>query len=124
MKIVYIILAHNQPKHLHRLVWALHSPDVEMFIHIDLNSDISEFMAYQFPKNVTFLEKRFTIFHGGYSYLLAMIHSLIYAYQNSEVSNFQFLSGWDYPIKNKHFHYWFLCRKFSDKFHQFLSTDW
>jgi hypothetical protein len=103
VEIAYLIMAHNQPCHLNRLVNALNDKRFHFFIHVDGKADISEFLQFDYPANSHFVENRFKVFHEGFSIVSAMIELLTQAIQNPNIDYFFFLSGWDYPIKsNEH----------------------
>ncbi len=100
IQIAYLIIAHNQPQHLSRMVNALNHNNAHFFIHIDGKSDISEFLSYSYPVNTHFLKKRFHLYHEGFSIVEAMILLIKEAFKNPAIDYFAFLSGWDYPIKS------------------------
>lgn len=99
MKIAFLILCHEQPKHFHRLIRALDSEHFYFFVHVDLKSPVQEFIADDFGPNVIFIKNRTQLFHGGFSILPAMINLLRAASKTEDFSYFFFLSGRDYPIK-------------------------
>lgn len=103
MNIAYMITAHSQPSHLQHLVFALNNQSTHFYIHIDKKSDMSAFLQYSFPSDVVFLKNRVVIHHAGISLVNAMLQLLQAAYLNEKCQYFQFLSGWDYPIKNNQF---------------------
>ena len=100
MKIAYLILAHNTPNHLSRLVRALDSSNASFFIHLDRKSDISAFRLGLTQHNVTFLEDRIPVYWGGFSDIEATIKLIKRALNGSlSPSYLVLLSGSDYPIK-------------------------
>jgi hypothetical protein len=66
MKIAYLILTHNTPKHLGRLVRALDPSNAFFFIHVDRKSDISRFRDGLSQPNVTFQDDRVAIHWGEF----------------------------------------------------------
>jgi hypothetical protein len=64
MRVAYLILAHNTPKHPSRLVRALDSPNADFFIHVDRKSDISLSRDRFSQSNVTFAEDRVAVYWG------------------------------------------------------------
>jgi hypothetical protein len=112
MKIAYLIMAHNQPYHLQRLVNALSTNYSSFLIHVDKKSDLSIFNPYDFPENVRFIDDRVRVNHGGFSMVKAMIQLIKSAINEDEFDYFQFISGWDYPIKCNSYIYDFLSNNY------------
>src|SRR5690349_19353849 len=99
MKIAYLILAHNTPNHLSRLVRALDSANAAFFIHVDRKSDISPFRKGLSQPNTTFLEDRVAVYWGDFSDVRATIELIKKALSHSfEPVYFVLLSGADYPL--------------------------
>lgn len=111
-QIAFLVIAHNQPRHLNRLITTLNHDNFRFFIHVDKKSDISEFKKYQYPTNAHFIEERITITHSGFSVAQSMIILLREAFKDQDVNYFYFLSGWDYPIKKNEFIYNFLKKHY------------
>ena len=120
MKIAYLILAHDQPRHFQRLINALNSDNVYFYVHVDLKSNILEFDCFKNVDNISFI-KRISVNHGGFSLTQAMIHLIQAASESNEFDYFIFLSGKDYPIKCNNFIFDFLkdCypKNFIDFYH-------
>jgi hypothetical protein len=111
MRIAYLILAHNAPNHLTRLVRALDSPDASFVIHIDRKSDISLFRESLFRRNVTFLEDRVAVYWGEFSTVQATIELLKTALNRSPCPDYVcLLSGSDYPLRSPQYIEEFLLR--------------
>jgi hypothetical protein len=119
MKTAYIILAHNQPDHLFRMINALNSENTSFYVHIDKKSDISIFNPTQYPENVVFLQNRLFITHGGFSMVNAMLGLMIEALKDDANKYFIFLSGWDYPVKRNEFINKFLSNSYPMNFLSF-----
>ena len=119
MKIAYLITAHNQPNHLHRLVDALNTNNAAFFIHLDAKSDLNGFHPETYPKNVKFIDDRVRVNHGGFALLHAMITLVKTAFNSEDFDYFQFLSGWDYPIKSNDYILNFLTRNYPTNFMNF-----
>jgi hypothetical protein len=119
MKIAYLITAHNQPAHLHRMIEALNNSDTAFFIHIDAKSDLNSFSPQSYPENVTFIENRVKVHHGGYSLVIAMVNLIKCALNQDAFDYFQFLSGWDYPIKSRTYIHEFLNQSYPTNFINF-----
>jgi hypothetical protein len=112
MKIAYLVLAHNQPDHLFRMINALNTENSSFYVHIDKKSDIAIFNPSQYPKNVFFQPDRTLISHGGFSMVPATLGLMKEAFKDDQNNYFIFLSGWDYPIKSK------------ESIHKFLSNSY
>lgn len=98
IKIVYLILAHNCPKHLQRLVLALSSPDSACLIHIDAKADLAGFSAVSGP-GISFTRHRVAVHWGDFSQVAAT-RVLIQEALGDVVhyDRFVLLSGVDYPL--------------------------
>lgn len=102
MKKAYLILAHNNEKHLNRLVKSLDDGNSKFFIHVDRKSKI-KFKLLQNNSNVIFLKNRNKVYWGGYSIVNATNKLIKEAFEYKEKNYFDYyclLSGADYPIKN------------------------
>lgn len=103
MKYAFLILAHTDPRQLHRLVHALDDPRFDVFVHVDAKSDIA---AFEFEKyslrhsRLTVLEERRRLYWGDISIVHAMIALYRKAYESGEYARFITLSGLDYPIRS------------------------
>lgn len=95
MKYAICILAHNKPKLLSRITNYLANDNVEIFIHLDAKSDISEFNHI---KDVTFIEKRVRVYWGRPSMVIAMYNLIEYVVYNTDCNYIMFISGEDFPI--------------------------
>jgi Core-2/I-Branching enzyme len=105
MRIAYLIMAHDQPDHLHRMVRALDCDGVGFYIHIDNKVKLSTFRPEILEKdNVHFLRTRVDVQWMGFSQVQVILKLM------QEASRFGYcvlLSGSDYPIKSNS-----LIRKF------------
>lgn len=97
MKICYLIAAHTDPTHLHRLIESLRISDItDFFIHLDKRADIHKFDLHE--HDVTFLPNRNSVNWGTYSqciYQKELIKACIESGNNYD--RIFFLSGLDYP---------------------------
>lgn len=113
MKIAYLILTHNNPLHLNRLINSLDSEGVSFYIHIDEKSKLEPNGLNK--KNVHILGNRTKIYWGGYSIVEASIKLLVEAYK-SKNDYYILLSGCDYPIKSNEYIKSFLNRQTDTNF--------
>lgn len=103
-KIAFLILAHNDPAHLKRLINALDDPAFDCYIHVDAKSDIDvfDFDSYRLQHSgMTVLKNRRKVFWADYSVSLATMDLFAAAYQkHPDYCRYVVLSGSDYPIKS------------------------
>ena len=100
MKIAYLILVHNTPKHLQRLITALSSGSSSFFIHLDKKSNIDDFLGIK-GNNVHFTRKRVPVFWGDFSIVEATLILLRTALADRcNFDRFVLLSGADYPLRS------------------------
>ena len=99
MKIAFLVLAHDRPSHLGRLLQAISDEDCRAFVHIDAKSDIAQF---KLPPgvNAQFTRHRIPVYWGEYSQVEAILHLIQEAksYKGTEFDYFVLLSGADYPL--------------------------
>lgn len=104
MQIAFIILAHDQPDHLARLVKRISKPWNTIFIHIDKKSDINKFKSLVEEKeNIIYVDKkrRVNVSWGGFSAVKSTLNMIDMARQHQrDFDRYCLLSGADYPIKN------------------------
>ena len=100
MKIAYLVLAHNNPKHLLRLINSLSSNSSYFFIHLDRKS-INENFTFINDINLKIIEERISVYWGDFSQVEAIL-SLIgksIAHENY-FDYYVLLSGTDYPLRS------------------------
>lgn len=104
MKIAYLILCHDFPKHIIRLIQALRPIGVLFVIHVDKRSDpavMLELEMYARATNDVFLAKRYRCYWGTYSLMEATFACMQVALEQKCSFDYAMLiSGQDYPIKN------------------------
>lgn len=101
VNLAYMVLAHQQPNHLARLIGALRTPHCSFFVHIDAKADPEPFhRAVGDWPDVTFLDRRYAIYWGGFGQVLATLALLTAAKEHDpSIERFSLLSGADFPIK-------------------------
>ena len=101
MKIAFLILAHNNPKHFHRLINAISSPSNACFVHIDKKSNIENFSNTNL-QNVHFLKKRVKVYRAHFSHVEAELLMIQRALSHANgYDRFILLSGTDYPLHSQ-----------------------
>ncbi|HEV2647169.1 MAG TPA: beta-1,6-N-acetylglucosaminyltransferase [Acidobacteriaceae bacterium] len=101
-RVAFLILAHNEPQLLSRLLRKLVADWCHCFVHIDRKVDIKQFQDLSSVPHVTFLpmEQRLAVYWCGYSVTAAMLNLMRYAKTSAfQPTRFVLLSGVDYPIK-------------------------
>ncbi|MEO6521596.1 MAG: beta-1,6-N-acetylglucosaminyltransferase [Mucilaginibacter sp.] len=100
-KIAHLILAHNNPVQLARLISRLQHPDADIYIHLDGKADAEQFTQLSKIPQVHFIQNRTKVYWGSYSIVQATINSfteILAAHKTYDHINL--LSGNDYPIKS------------------------
>lgn len=103
MKLNYIILAHQYPLQLRRLVNKLHTIDSKFYIHIDKNVEIQPFIkALKNHENVFFLgeEMRENGIWGDIGIVRATIKAMEMVVSENNDGFCVLLTGQDYPLKS------------------------
>ena len=101
MKIAHIILTHEKPYQLQRLVAKLSHPNAAIFIHVDLKKDISDFAVFHSVPNVHLINNRVNVKWGGYSMIQATINSCKEVIASGiDFDYVNLLSAQDYPLKS------------------------
>ncbi|MFC1226220.1 beta-1,6-N-acetylglucosaminyltransferase [Pedobacter sp. BG31] len=107
MNLTYIILAHNDHKHLERLISSLYADGVTFVIHIDRRVDISLFekhFTHLDMKSIFFVKRRFSSDWGSFSIVEATLSCLKFVYNKLPLTDrVSLMSGHDYPIKNNQY---------------------
>ncbi len=99
MKIAFLVLAHDRPSHLGRLLNAICDEDCRAFVHIDAKSDITQFSLPP-GANAQFTTRRIPVYWGEYSQVEAILHLIEEARfcEDIEFDYFVLLSGAYYPL--------------------------
>lgn len=99
-KHAYLILAHNQPEILEILLKELDIKENDIYIHLDVKSDISKDHLKTIVKNASlFFTERLSIQWGGYSIVEATLNLLEQALKTEHIY-YHFLSGVDLPLRD------------------------
>jgi len=100
MKLSYIIIAHKNPKQLHRLIKSLNFGDVSFYIHINRKSRLEEFELELsgVPCKITWLSRQ--VIKQNVGFVEATLNGMATILKNEPSVDFVLLiSGQDYPIK-------------------------
>ncbi len=100
MKIAHLILAHNHPDQLERLVRRLNHEDADVYIHLDLKTDIAAYSRIASLPGTSFVPERVNVKWGEYSVIQATLNGMQHILNsNVNYSHINLLSGNDYPLK-------------------------
>jgi hypothetical protein len=103
---VYVVLAHDQPGHLSRLVRRLAAPDAGFVVHIDGHVDAQPFTeALAGVPNVVFVEPRVRVRWAAFSQVGSTLRALEAGLERWGLrpTHFIVLSGADYPVKSNEY---------------------
>lgn len=101
MTIAYLILAHNNPSQLQRLVQKLSNSQTDIYIHIDAKGKLADFMPIAALSNVYFVTKREKVYWGAYSIVQATVNGFEQMLTSGKRYDYiTLLSGQDYPLKS------------------------
>jgi hypothetical protein len=101
MHIAYLILAHDHPDHLHRLIGALREDWTSFFIHVDKKSDIRPFEALRGIPRTHLISDRVSACWGGFSLVQASLNMVAAAMKSDPAPDwYALISGSDYPIRS------------------------
>ena len=99
LRVAYLVLAHNNPRHFHTLVESLRSPGSMVFAHVDGKSDIAPFKRFPHP-NLRFCDRRVKVYWGEYNTVEAILRLVDMALTAPVRYDYcVLLSGVDFPIR-------------------------
>lgn len=99
MKIAHLILIHENPLQIKRLIQRLAHPDADFYVHIDLKTDINPFLSLQ-SQNIKFIVNRVRVRWGAYSIVQATVNGLEEILRTGNIYDYiNLMSGQDYPLK-------------------------
>jgi hypothetical protein len=100
MKVAHILLVHQYPLQVERLINSMQYPDSVFFLHVDLKTDITPYLHLKNYPSVYFIENRIKVYWGGFSQIKAIINSIQHIVSNAiKFDYINLVSGQDYPIK-------------------------
>jgi hypothetical protein len=101
MQIAYLILAHDHPDHLRRLIGVLQEDWTSFFVHVDKKSDIRAFEALRSLPRTTLIGDRVSACWGGFSLVQASLNLCAAAMKSDPAPDrLALISGSDYPIRS------------------------
>lgn len=103
MRIAYLVLAHEHPQHLRRLVGALSSSSSAVFIHLDQKSRLEDFSSVA-GSSVHMARERVPVYRYHFSHIEAAMILLRMALADDRRFDYLvLLSGTDYPLQSAHY---------------------
>lgn len=115
MRIAYLILAHNNPAHLQRLIRRLAAPEAAFYVHIDAKSHLGAFACL--GAEVTFCKRRVNCGWGDISLVKATLELMRCAASAPQgFDRFVLLSGACYPLQTPDYIEAFLTRHHDTEF--------
>lgn len=116
MKIAYLMLVHDNPGVLNRLITALVCKDCGFFMHIDRKADIQQFSGIR-GDNIFLTEQRVPVYHSGFTMVEATLLLLRGALnQPQDYDYFVLLGGTHYPLRSKEYIHRFLEKNRGSEF--------
>ena len=103
MKYAFLILAHEDPENLRRLVHALDDPHFDIFVHVSALAELTDydFSSYRLQHSrLTVLDERIFTYWGDMTLVRAMLALYRKAWETGEYDRYIMLSGLDYPLKS------------------------
>lgn len=91
----FLLLVHDNPVQVHRLVGALKHPAFDLFIHVDKKANFADFASLP----VRTIESVYDIRWGGFRMVEATLHLLRTAV-TERYDTYTLLSGSDYPLRS------------------------
>lgn len=98
-----LILAHEDPSHLRRLIRAVTAPWVTVFVHIDAKSNVDEFRDVLAMPGVFSVEPRVKVCWGGWSQVQATLNAIRTAMNTTHFDYYSLLSGTHFPLQSAEF---------------------
>lgn len=100
ISIAYLILAHQHPEQLARLIDRLRSPRADIFVHIDNKTEISPFLR-TIGSSVHLTTRRVRVYWGDYSQVAAILVLIESAFAAPRTYDYLvLLSGVDFPLRS------------------------
>lgn len=111
MRVAHLIIFHEDPTLVERLIHALYHPSFDFYLHLDKKVDAAVFHRLAAIPNTYLIKRRMKVNWGGFSQLKAIACSMEEIFASGKEYGFvNLLSGQDYPIKPAHELYEFLLK--------------
>ena len=101
MKVAHIILVHNKPLQLNRLLKSLEHENCKAFVHLDLKCNPVDFAFLKENPFVELVNDRQNVTWGGFSIVKAIMASIQQVIKSPlKFDYINLISGQDYPLKS------------------------
>ena len=101
MRLAHLVLAHNHPSQLLRLVKSLSSQNADIYIHLDKKADPKEFASIKNIPNTYFVKKNVRMTWCEYSTIQGTLNGIEEILATGiTYSHINLLSGNDYPLQS------------------------
>lgn len=97
MRIAALIIAYHRPDILGHLIDRLSGDLWQVYVHLDKKSKFGDFS--QLTPKVRSFESIYKVYWGCFSHVLATLHLMRRALENSSNTHFYLMSGQCFPIK-------------------------
>lgn len=101
-KIAFLIMVHNDPAQLKKLIYALDYPYFDIFVHVDAKVDISQFKFENYRldySKLVVLDNRIKVYWADFSIVQATVNMYETASSYYDYIRYVTLSGNDYPLQ-------------------------
>jgi hypothetical protein len=99
LTIAYLVIVHDHPRGLARLVNALRDPAATFIVHVDAKADITPFKKAVPPSSdVTYVDRRISVNWGGWSQVQATLNTIETAVRLGVHARYVLLSGACLPL--------------------------
>lgn len=121
----YLVIAHNEPELLYKLLESLDYDDNDIYLHIDKNSDCfsEEQLLKACKKSNLYFAEREHVAWGGYSLINVELSLLEMAKKNGTYAYYHLVSGVDIPLKKQEDMHAFFKKNSGKEFIQFCDDD-
>lgn len=99
VRIAYLIAAHDNPRHLRRLITALSSPHSQFIVHVDAKTPLDPFRNLQDCPGVYLCPHRVPVYWADFSQVEATLLMLREGVRRQRYDRYVLLSGSDYPVQ-------------------------
>ena len=127
MRLAHLLLTHANPAQCERLISRLACEGADIYVHVDLKTDIAPFLRLRNIENIYFINKRVKVNWAGYTIVQATLNGLTEILASGkEYSHINLLSGQDYPLKStSEIHKFFAERKEQNFMHSLsVENEW
>lgn len=127
IKVAHLLLVHQNPLQLKRLLLALNHPSVSFFIHIDRKCNPVDFESeLKDFDNLHYIKPSFRVNWGGYSIIEATLAGIKCIMDEATFTHINLLSGADYPVATPNYLIEFLSNNSNIEFFEYypLKTEW